>query len=300
MMMMKRAKSVNYEELVQEYFQTLQDKIENFNSRVDRVLTLHEQDFMNAFKTHMTEIQKQLNQFKSFSTLEQERNKRDKEVQELRQSLEWFKHEAERLDEALIASKQETARWKAKSLAAEEDCKFMMEQLRTAKRENVVWKQRNDRPVKMQSAPITSPALKQIVETPQKADKTQGIVQHYQKTLTQERRKLRNLSALTSQALERRSELEGIFLDCVTEVRKAVNRRRPQSRATTFAVTDKKQILELLLNNDKVLTLVYEHLFPQRKPDFNFTAASPNSLLATSEIKRGKPFSLNESLELIV
>mmetsp|Transcript_20795 Transcript_20795/g.38638 ORF Transcript_20795/g.38638 Transcript_20795/m.38638 type:complete len:309 (+) Transcript_20795:384-1310(+) len=294
---LKKQKSVNYEEQVVEYFTILQDKIENFNKQIEGVLTQHEEDFMNAFKAHMYEIQKQLQHFKDFKTLEQERKRRDKELTDMANALEWYKQEAHRLDEALMGCRQELLRWKAKSQAAEEDNKFMQEQLKTSKKEINFWRQRNEKPTMTPQTQATSPTFLRTVESPLKSDKTPDIVNHYQKALSQERRKLRQLNALTSQTLERRSDLEDVFLSCVTEVRKQVIRRSPNVRTDAFTATDKRRILELLISNDKVLTLVYEQLFPHRKPDFSFSAASPElEQTASTQDKpiKGRPKSMAE------
>lgn len=295
--MLKKQKSVNYEDQVHEYFGILMDKIEHFNLQIEELISQQEQDFMTAFKSHMYEIQKQLEHFKNFGSAELERSRRDKELSDLSQSLEWYKQEAHRLDEALINCKKELTKWKARSQAADDDNKFMQNQLKTAKKEINFWRQRNDRPIMTPQTQATSPILNRTNEVPLKVDKTPDIVTHYQKALTQERRKIRQLNALTSHTLERRSELEEIFLNCVTEVRKAVNRRSPQTRQDALAATDKRKILELLVNNDKVLTLVYEQLFPHRKPDMSFTAASPDSqaLSPPEAQRRTRPKSLAEA-----
>jgi hypothetical protein len=269
---MKRQTSINYEERVQEYFALIQDKIQAFNSHVEGVLTAHEQDFMRAFKAHIYQVQKQMQQYKNFASIEQERKKRDKEINDLTAALDWHKQESQRFDELLTSAKVELASWKAKAQAAQSDNNFLQDQLKTAMRELNMWRERGDKAASTPITKLATPVIKAPREVPARTDQAQAIVGHLQRALSQERRKTRKLNALTSQTLEHRSDLEDIFLDCVTEVRKVVGRRSPQ--ASFLTTTDKKHILELLVSNDKILALVYEHIFPYKKANLSFSAAS--------------------------
>mmetsp|Transcript_25521 Transcript_25521/g.44485 ORF Transcript_25521/g.44485 Transcript_25521/m.44485 type:complete len:301 (+) Transcript_25521:556-1458(+) len=290
---MKKQKTVNYEEKVQEYFAQIQDQIESFNVQVEGVLTAHEQDFMRAFKGHIYQVQKQMQQLKNYSTMEQERKKRDKELSELSAALEWYKNEAQRLDESLIVCKQDVAKWKAKAQTAETDIVHLQEQVKAVKRELAMWKQKAERPASVTQSQTVSPVFKLMRDAPVRVDKTHQIVQHYQRALSQERRKIRKLNALTSQTIEQRIDLQEIFHECVAEVQKLIRLKNPTSRYMTSL--DKLQILEMFVTNEQVLAHIQETLFPHKRTDLSFNAASPeyDSMTVTPELpKRRRPHSV--------
>jgi uncharacterized protein YukE len=283
---MKPIHALSHAERAQVYHATIHQQIEDLGSKVEGVISSHEKDYMRAFQGHLYQVQKQMQQLKDLSSAEQDRRKRDKELNDLAASLDWHKQEAKRLEETLLYCKKDLAKWKSKAQAAEVDCSFLQDQLKKAKREVDMLRPRLEMPCMTPQPPPQPPVFKRVYELPARADKTKAIVQHYQRTLSQERRKMKKLNALTSRTLEQRSDLEDVFLDCVTEVRKTISRRSVQGGHMT--ASDKRHILELLVSNDRVLTLVYESLFPNRRPDFSFSAASPeydNSIASTPEVQ---------------
>jgi septal ring factor EnvC (AmiA/AmiB activator) len=290
---MKPIHALSHAERAQVYHATLHKKIEDLGSTVEGVISSHEKDYMRAFQGQLFQVQKQMQHYKNYSSIEQERKKRDKEINDLAESLDWHKQEAKRLEETLVYCRKELAKWKSKAQAAEADCSFFQDQLKIAKREADMLRQRLETPCMSPQPPPKPAVFKRVHEPPVRADKTKVIVQHYQKALSQERRKMKKLNALTSQTLEQRSDLEDVFLECVTEVRKTIGRRSPQGGHMT--ATDKRQILELLVSNDRVLTLVYESLFPNKRPEFSFSAASPEydeSITSTPKVQYRKQTAL--------
>jgi len=88
-------------------------------------------------------------------------------------------------------------------------------------------------------------------------------------------------------------------LDCVEEVKREVNHRRvqslnlqkyptktlrmPKETGQFFTPGDKRKIIELLINNDKVLTMLYEALFPFRASNYQAKKKEPYTKLAKSQ-----------------
>ena len=125
---------------------------------------------------------------------------------------------------------------------------------------------------------------------------------HYQRIITNERKKMQNLSVMQSSVFLEKSELENLFLDCVEEVKKDISHRRakslrlqkfplkekstPKKKEEIFSSGDKRKIMELLISNEQVLIMLYEKLFPFRASQFgspqkieefeNFDSALPN------------------------
>ena len=105
----------------------------------------------------------------------------------------------------------------------------------------------------------------------------QASLVHYRRTLATEKRRLQSVNSTFSTALSTRSELEDVFFECVKSVRLEVHRRREQAghhrsqsqgpEPDQLAAADKRKVLELLVENEAVLSKVYETLFPHRKKE---------------------------------
>ena len=104
-----------------------------------------------------------------------------------------------------------------------------------------------------------------------------------------ERKASRELKTEKTNFYSRRNQLEELFLNCVDETRKDIERRKGVTLARNsnlnsnlhkgakknddslesaiknehFTATDKRKVLELLLSNENVLLFLYEKLFPR-------------------------------------
>ena len=108
--------------------------------------------------------------------------------------------------------------------------------------------------------------------------------------LESERRHNKDLKTEKANFYSRRNQLEELFLKCVEETRKDIERRRAVTfsrhsnlnstlhkqkqskfddsletaiKSDQFTATDKRKVLELLLSNENVLLFLYEKLFPR-------------------------------------
>ena len=108
--------------------------------------------------------------------------------------------------------------------------------------------------------------------------------------LENERKTSRDLKNEKTNYYSRRNQLEELFLNCVEETRRDIERRKSVTLARTnnlnshlhkgpskkhddslesaiknehFTSTDKRKVLELLLSNENVLLFLYEKLFPR-------------------------------------
>ena len=107
--------------------------------------------------------------------------------------------------------------------------------------------------------------------------------------LENERKSSRDLKNEKANFYSRRNQLEELFLNCVEETRKDIERRKAVTLARTnnlnsylhkgskkhddslesaiknehFTSSDKRKVLELLLSNENVLLFLYEKLFPR-------------------------------------
>ena len=108
--------------------------------------------------------------------------------------------------------------------------------------------------------------------------------------IEQERKQNKDLKTEKANFYSRRNQLEELFLSCVDETRKDIERRRAVTFAKSknlnsslhkqhqskfddsletamkneqFTASDKRKVLELLLSNENVLLFLYEKLFPR-------------------------------------
>lgn len=321
---MNKTKDFSSSDKIQEYYEALKTNVSTLDSYIDTVLQRHEQDFLNAFKCQMYNLYNQLKELKKKTDENELKLRRDEQINKLQASLEWFREEAVKLGESTQYYKKEADKWKAKAESMEDDRKFLETQLKNAKRKiktlyNELEKKEEgtqeslevSQELSIQKLPRLNnkqfvPSCKAgvvILEILQKhkrkskefleelekymeaqESKFHESVKHYKSIIENEKKKIINLNAQKNNAFVQKSDLEGLFLECVEEVRKEVLRRRAKSllqqkfprksgsaqreRKDLFTPSDKRKILELLISNEQVLVHLYEKLFPHRANQF--------------------------------
>jgi len=321
---MNKTKDFSSSDKIQEYYEALKTNVSTLDSYIDTVLQRHEQDFLNAFKCQMYNLYNQLKELKKKTDENELKLRRDEQINRLQASLEWFREEAVKLGESTQYYKKEADKWKAKAESMEDDRKFLETQLKNAKRKiktlyNELEKKEEgtqeslevSQELSVQKLPRLNtkqfvPSCKAgvvILEVLQKhkrkskefleelerymeaqESKFHESVKHYKSIIENEKKKIINLNAQKNNAFVQKSDLEGLFLECVEEVRKEVLRRRAKSllhqkfprksgsaqreRKDLFTPSDKRKILELLISNEQVLVHLYEKLFPHRANQF--------------------------------
>jgi len=119
----------------------------------------------------------------------------------------------------------------------------------------------------------------------------------------QERKHNKELKTEKANFYSRRNQLEELFLKCVDETRKDIERRRAVTiarnsnlnssfhknhskfddnletamKSEQFTATDKRKVLELLLSNENVLLFLYEKLFPRAMTMNTMVNKAPSS-----------------------
>jgi hypothetical protein len=112
-------------------------------------------------------------------------------------------------------------------------------------------------------------------------------LRHVKNNLDAEKKKFKSVSANQNSLFFVKTDMENLFLDCVEEVRKEISKRKTQNLAkqkfmkSSYSVerddrlvmssSDKRKVLELLICNEKVLTMIYEKLFPYRANSYGTT-----------------------------
>ena len=313
-----KPKEVDYEEKIKEYYKHIRGQVLRLDDHIDTVLQKHEQDFLNAFKCQMFGLHTQLKELKKKNEENELKLKRDDQINKLKKSLEFFQNEAIKLGESSQFFKKEAEKWKAKAESLEDDRKFLESQLKSTKRKikllQVETEPIRDSEGSMKSSIFQTQDIINFKFTPStksgeilndlihkhnfyldeflyEAEKVfsdtetkfHDSVKHIKNCLENERKKNKQIATQQSSLLLAKSDMESLFLECVDEVKKEVNRRKVESlvhqkfrrlnstakESTGFTATDKRKILELLVSKEQVLVMLYEKIFPHRATHYS-------------------------------
>ena len=135
-------------------------------------------------------------------------------------------------------------------------------------------------------------------------DKYKDINIRLRRLLAEERRALQNVRTTYAAELRSRTDMEILFRQCVDDVRKEISRRTmPHPRCllggkptfcgspnsiietpsrTSFTLGDRERTLELLLSQEKVITLLYAKTFPN-----NLNGRPRIGSLSSLDVSRG-------------
>lgn len=115
---------------------------QDLDHKVENVLKKHEADFLNVYRGHMFNVQKEMRMLKEKASEEENKRRRDEELVKMEQERDWFRNEAVRLDkickgEGSLEYKKSVEKWKSRADALEEDRKFLEDQVLGAKKLNL-------------------------------------------------------------------------------------------------------------------------------------------------------------------
>jgi len=117
-------------------------------------------------------------------------------------------------------------------------------------------------------------------------DKLEVHISLLKQQLEAEKKTIKELRSRESDYISGNNELEAFFLECITEIKKDIQKRQEmqssqqkfshkssqkslltksssKQKLQHFQSSDKKKVIENLLQNDSVLLLLYENMFPQ-------------------------------------
>jgi hypothetical protein len=266
---------------------------QDLDSKVGNVLSKHEADFLNVYKGHMYNIQKEMRILKEKVSEEELKRKRDEELKSLEKERDWFRNEALRLDKLCKQHKRNLEIWKNKAQILEEDRKFMENQILLAKRQNLklieglesqkelnfsaekTWI-KNDEPLKL---------LDSRPETAERHEKVTNTIRHLQNQIDVQKKSIKFQNAVHANYFLEKGELEDFFLDCIEEVKKEIKKRKNQqipfaklsASASSkslykaddepglkdFTSSDKRKVVELIVCREEVVRMLQELIFPK-------------------------------------
>jgi len=98
--------------------------------------------------------------------------------------------------------------------------------------------------------------------------KYESVVAKLKRMLEIEKRNLMEARTVLSKELEAKTELENLLRQCVEDVKAEITRRRVEQKASIrepeISPQDREKIIEVLLSQERVLTLLYDKTFPPR------------------------------------
>eukprot|EP00602_Paraphysomonas_sp_CaronLab_P003755 CAMPEP_0185034910 /NCGR_PEP_ID=MMETSP1103-20130426/25338_1 /TAXON_ID=36769 /ORGANISM="Paraphysomonas bandaiensis, Strain Caron Lab Isolate" /LENGTH=412 /DNA_ID=CAMNT_0027571755 /DNA_START=158 /DNA_END=1396 /DNA_ORIENTATION=- len=273
--------------------------VELVQDRTARILQEQERDLLRAFRARLFDVQTELEKEKSKKDdgagawIERSR--------QLEAEVEWAKEVADRLERVNHTLSAENTRLKAQFKSQEEDRNYLIKQLVAIKKDNarlraeyMAIEQENaalQEQVKSAEDGNKTTILPRVPQsrTTDQEERYKEANTRLRKLLADERRSLQQVRQNYAQELKSRTDMEMLLRACVEDVRKEIARRHIETAQLgtlmkgvsqgevdkiyngngasnipieAFAQEDRERALELLLSQERVVTLLYSKVFP--------------------------------------
>lgn len=270
--------------------------------RTARILQEQERDLLRAFRARLfdvqTELEKEKNKTDDGASAWIEKSR------QLEAEVDWAKEMADRLDRVNQALSKENSRLKTQFKTQEDDREFLIRQLVAMKKDNARLRQEYEKlktnsTIKAaegdlgvsagQSSLPRVPSASHIHEhkpshshshgshgSQQEADsRYKEIIKRLKRLLEVERRNLRQVRTQFANDLQGRTELELFLKQCIEDVRHEIAANRENAGGTevnmesvnmeNFSPQDRERVMELLLSQERVISLLYSKTFPMQQ-----------------------------------
>lgn len=117
-----------------ESFVFLKQLISDYDKKLLNVISRHEDDFLAAYKTHMSKVEKQLLMLKDKAKEQEDRLNNDERIVKMEKQLGWYKGEFESLLKLKDKNSNENDRIGGNIENLKEEKKFKEEQIKAQKR----------------------------------------------------------------------------------------------------------------------------------------------------------------------
>jgi len=287
--------------------------------RTARILQEQERDLLRAFRARLfdvqTELEKEKNKTDDGASAWIEKSR------QLEAEVDWAKEMADRLDRVNQALAKENGRLKTQFKTQEDDREFLIRQLVAMKKDNARLRQEyekvktggttgGDGDKKDEPLGSSGPSLPRVPSASgihdhknhayganqQEADnRYKEIIKRLKRLLEVERRNLRQVRTQFANDLQQRTELELFLKQCIEDVRHEIAANRETSIASEqsgsdnipmedFSPQDRERVMELLLSQERVISLLYAKTFPlQHNQDAPIDSAASGELMASQE-----------------
>lgn len=257
------------------------ENISNIQKKTSQILQEQEKDIKRQFETRMKEVNKDLEEEKK-KKLEGVGNYAEKESQ-LTRELELMKASMDLIESKNGLLQKENYQIKHEFKSQQTGREILLKEIVSIKRENAqimeeIAKYKEFTISMSRERSVYSPSLDQTVKSANgrfgttgsvdgdKNSRYESVINRLKRMLEAERKNLKTVRTAYARELQGKTELEQILRQSVDEVKAQILRNRSDMRdkIAQFSPQDRERIIEMILSQERVLTLLYEKTFPSR------------------------------------
>jgi hypothetical protein len=306
-------------------------KIKDFVSKLDDNIILivkgHENDFISAYKSIMSQIQIQMTKLRQNSDDQTVMVKNDQAVRNLQETLAWYQNEAVKLSDACsrLQSRYDRVKEKIQNFTIENN--YLEQQIKMLIRQNQTLKnnlnkkspQKPQTTDEIQEKIVLSDTLKEFKYKYNIKNKSllQSLTSFFNSIENISNKEINQIdldikdikfnihkiSAMQSEVYMKRNESEELFLECIDEMRKEIIRKKAKTysvkrsggvKQDNILITEREKLIESFVTNEETISFLYDKLFPWKNDkvtkDSNYLpgVVMTNKLLEENIIKKSQ------------
>ena len=272
-------------EKINQYHSEILQKIGTVQHKTMNLLKNQEIEIVKGFNSDLTEKSRELEEEKKKDSDKGEMNQKESKLHE---ELESNKSQIDLIDSKNKYLTQRNSELKIEFKSHDQDKKILEAQIQALRatnekvkrsleiyRSNYTEPQTSMPPVRGKSARIQSAVSR--VSDKEVPNQYQSVISKLKRMIELDQKNTRAARTAYARELEAKKELELMLRQCVDDVKVHINKKRSEQRMNSSekSVEDIEKVIEILLSQERVLTLLYDKTFPPRslmkEPFFNGT-----------------------------